>query len=623
MQRTVADLVEAQADGPGDALVPVQLGLVAAVVTPVGERGGVPDRVGQRLPLGRGEAHGGGTEVGRGERDEQLARGARRAVHAGAAADELAHHSDAAVDGEGAGRRGELAGDEPEQRRLADAVGPDEGDPLTVADREADVPEQLPATGKSPADVADLDRAHGPDARARPAAACARVSASRSTSRSGRPRARAAATASSCSGLARPSATLTRISCPSSSIVVSARRCGHRSIVVARRPRLPVSASMRAARRSASAGSASAATVWAGRPFFITIGVAHASWAPAASSAATVWASTSPVTSSTFTSNATAEPAGSGRRRLRGRGSDEHLDHVRAAGRVGVAGAVARGLHRHRRHRAERVGERGEDGHPGRGRELHRRVDADDRHATAGEHPGDCRWGVGQLAVGGLDRAVAHRQRRSDDAVDAEGVQGRADADDVDDGVGRADLVELHIVGRDTVDGALGFGELGEDTVGALAHPVGERGVGEQLPDGPHRSVLVPVRGVGDDGLGRGDPAPLGALERQRVAVQAEAVERRGDLGGVGAGVDQRAEQHVAGHPRGAVDVDDAGSHGSISPMRATERQRGSGCPRPAWPGNAMNVIASGPLHTPRRSRCRCRPRSRRSRTRRASPAAR
>ena len=88
---------------------------------------------------------------------------------------------------------------------------------------------------------------------------------------------------------------------------------------------------------------------------------------------------------------------------------------------------------------------------------------------------------------------MAHRERRGNDAVDAEGVQRGADADDVDDGVGRADLVELDVVGRDTVDGALGVGERGEDTVGALAHPVGERGVGEQLPDRPHRAVRVRV----------------------------------------------------------------------------------------------------------------------------------
>ena len=54
-----------------------------------------------------------------------------------------------------------------------------------------------------------------------------------------------------------------------------------------------------------SAGSASALTVWAGRPFFITMGVTQASWAPAASSAATAWARASPVASSTLASSST------------------------------------------------------------------------------------------------------------------------------------------------------------------------------------------------------------------------------------------------------------------------------------------------------------------------------
>jgi hypothetical protein len=56
----------------------------------------------------------------------------------------------------------------------------------------------------------------------------------------------------------------------------------------ARTPRLPVSARIRPAIRSTSWGSHRAWTVCAGRPFFITIGVAHASRAPAASSAVIV-----------------------------------------------------------------------------------------------------------------------------------------------------------------------------------------------------------------------------------------------------------------------------------------------------------------------------------------------
>ena len=47
-----------------------------------------------------------------------------------------------------------LTGDQPQQRRLADAVGADERDPLAVADGEADVAQQLGAARTSPADVA-------------------------------------------------------------------------------------------------------------------------------------------------------------------------------------------------------------------------------------------------------------------------------------------------------------------------------------------------------------------------------------------------------------------------------------------------------------------------------------
>ncbi len=45
--------------------------------------------------------------------------------------------------------------------------------------------------------------------------------------------------------------------------------------------------------------------VGAGRPFFITMGVTQASWAPAASTEAMAWARVSPVASSTFASSST------------------------------------------------------------------------------------------------------------------------------------------------------------------------------------------------------------------------------------------------------------------------------------------------------------------------------
>ena len=53
--------------------------------------------------------------------------------------------------------------------------------------------------------------------------------------------------------------------------------------------------------------------------------------------------------------------------------------------------------------------------------------------------------------------------------VDAEVLEGGGDADDVDDGVERADLVELDLVGGDAVDLALGRGQRGDDAQRPLA----------------------------------------------------------------------------------------------------------------------------------------------------------
>ena len=179
---------------------------------------------------------------------------------------------------------------------------------------------------------------------------------------------------------------------------------------------------------------------------------------------------------------------------------------------------------------------------------------------------------------------MAHGDRRGDDPLDAQRVQRRGDADHVDDGVERADLVELDVGGVDAVDRALGLGQHGEDPVGHVPHGVGQVGGVEQGADRADRTVLVAVL-IGDDvGPRRRDPAALDALERQGVAVDAETAEGAGDGVAVGAGIDEGAEQHVAGDPRRPVDVGD---------------------PRRRRCGPVTG--ASGRSRTPRRSRCRCR----------------
>ena len=63
-----------------------------------------------------------------------------------------------------------------------------------------------------------------------------------------------------------------------------------------------------------------------------------------------------------------------------------------------------------------------------------------------------------------------------------------------------------------------------------------------------------------DDHIGpdRGDPAALNRLEAERIAVDTERGDGIGDGIGIGAGIDQRCHDHVAGHPGGTVEPDDA-----------------------------------------------------------------
>ncbi len=240
--------------------------------------------------------------------------------------------------------------------------------------------------------------------------------------------------------------------------------------------------------------------------------------------------------------------------------ADDHLHDVGSSGGVGAAGAVADRRHRHRRQRPERRGEGGEGGDTGRRRQLEVRVDADGGHRPPGEQGSDGRRRVRQGAVGGGDRPRPDGDRSGDHLVDRQRLEGGGDADDVDDGVDGADLVELDIVGIDAVDRALGLGERVEHRLGTAAHAFGQVGAAEQLANVTGGPVLVAVPGSFDDDVRprRRHAAALHTLERQRVAVDAEPGEG-GEHGlAVGAGVDEGAEQHVAGDAGAALRVGDA-----------------------------------------------------------------
>ena len=105
----------------------------------------------------------------------------------------------------------------------------------------------------------------------------------------------------------------------------------------------------RARRASARAAAASAPSVSAGRPFFIVIGAAHASSAPAAKSASMQRAERARrSTSSMLASSTTCDRAAEASTRRR-RGAEHDAEQVRAIGEIARARAPADALGRHRR----------------------------------------------------------------------------------------------------------------------------------------------------------------------------------------------------------------------------------------------------------------------------------
>ena len=68
----------------------------------------------------------------------------------------------------------------------------------------------------------------------------------------------------------------------------------------------------------------------------------------------------------------------------------------------------------------------------------------------------------------GPDRAAADVQRRRDDALDAERLERVHGADDVDDRIERADLVEVDLLERGAVNRRLGLAEPGEQLLRAI-----------------------------------------------------------------------------------------------------------------------------------------------------------
>ena len=305
---------------------------------------------------------------------------------------------------------------------------------------------------------------------------------------------------------------------------------------------------------------------------------------PRRASAAIVWASTSPVTSSTFDLELHGVRPGRGVTACVGRRSRRSPARRWVARRVGGAGAVADRSTVIAGSGPEPVGQRHQQGHAGRGRELHRGVDADDRRGALGEQArdggrrvGERRRGrrgpfrgptaIGEATIRSMpsecERGGTRRpRRRSSRARRPRGTRRRRGrCRGSRPRPRRARRTPRWAVVRTPRGGRRRRAARRSLAAGRCPCVVARRGsswscvvvASRRWPTSPPAAALHP-------------------LERHRVAVDAEPGERAGDDVGVGAGIDERAEHHVAGDAGRAVEVGDGASGSAViaADIRAT-----------------------------------------------------
>ena len=106
--------------------------------------------------------------------------------------------------------------------------------------------------------------------------------------------------------------------------------------------------------------------------------------------------------------------------------------------------------------------------------------DADPARAENGERR---RSGQGKAAVRAVDEAGPFHDRAGEHARFAEQFERDARADDINNGIHRADFMEVHFVGRQAVDFSFGDGDAVKDGDRFLLHAVRKRAALNQLFD--------------------------------------------------------------------------------------------------------------------------------------------
>ena len=170
--------------------------------------------------------------------------------------------------------------------------------------------------------------------------------------------------------------------------------------------------------------------------------------------------------------------------------AEREAEDVGEACGIACAGAVADAAGAHGRLRAEAGCESADEGGASGGDELFLEVCG--VGGEAAEEIRGCGRGDGEVAVGALDHAAADVEWRAVPVERLAGVRecllvevldASACADDIDDGVDRANFVEVDLFERDVVDFGFGRAEQLEGGDGEVLHGLGEVGVVDELAD--------------------------------------------------------------------------------------------------------------------------------------------
>jgi len=142
------------------------------------------------------------------------------------------------------------------------------------------------------------------------------------------------------------------------------------------------------------------------------------------------------------------------------------------------------------------MGQGFDQGESGRGDELSIAGARHIRNIRILEHFHDGRNRYRHRPMLAQDRACTIMQGRGQDLVDLEVIQGNGRTYDVDDGVDRADLMEMDLVQGDAMDSRFSLADFQEDGQGELADRFRQAGRFDQLPDigiSPAMGVLMPM----------------------------------------------------------------------------------------------------------------------------------